>query len=494
MRSAGQRARASGTPGARSNASTPGPHSASPRRGSNPNANDDRVIKQTWAPTRNTLYVFDSLELRRAEFVSSGSPPVSEYDLTKWTEVPYLFVNGVRVARIVYHDSTPEIGGDQTHIFFELGDHLGSTNIVIDKVTGELVERGTYQAYGVTESDYRPGRWEHFREDYKFTGKEEDVEVGLQYFGKRFLSAHLQRWVSADPLGVHSPGSADLNLYAYVSGQPLKSVDPQGLCGSGQECNPTSGSQGQGNRAAHEQTSAPPTSQFSATRQATHSCKGGSAFCDSSGNVVEHATYAGAEGAGSRAPASGTDPRQHFNLDQQSKSAIGDAATFTACLGGMLAGGLCAAGDSSGSGYTREQAQTNLAIVGMTRMGTASVKSGGMRATAKPKPAAKSASKKPRTADYRRRPITTADDVAQARVDLKQARAAREAIKKQLAEAKRDVVSAVNTRGGPRSTMAEVQEVAELRQALRSARLRVRSLRDHLQHLKDLYRRDRGKN
>ena len=125
--------------------------------------------------------------------------------------------------------TTPEIGGDQTHIFFELGDHLGSTNIVIDKVTGELVERGTYQAYGVTESDYRPGRWEHFREDYKFTGKEEDIEVGLQYFGKRFLSAHLQRWVSADPLEVHGIGSGDPNVYAYVSGQALKTIDPLGL-------------------------------------------------------------------------------------------------------------------------------------------------------------------------------------------------------------------------------------------------------------------------
>ena len=99
-------------------------------------------------------------------------------------------------------------------------------------MTGELVERGTYQAYGVTESDYRPGRWEHFREDYKFTGKEEDVEVGLQYFGKRFLSAHLQRWVTADPLAVHAPGAADLNLYAYVRGRALKAVDPAGLCDS----------------------------------------------------------------------------------------------------------------------------------------------------------------------------------------------------------------------------------------------------------------------
>jgi RHS repeat-associated protein len=63
----------------------------------------------------------------------------------------------------------------------------------------------------------------------RFTGKEEDVEVGLQYFGKRYLSPYLGRWISADPLAVHSPGSADLNLYAYVHGAVLKAIDPFGL-------------------------------------------------------------------------------------------------------------------------------------------------------------------------------------------------------------------------------------------------------------------------
>jgi len=63
----------------------------------------------------------------------------------------------------------------------------------------------------------------------RFTGKEEDVEVGLQYFGKRFLSPYLGRWISADPLGVHEPGDADLNFYAYVRGHVLATVDPLGL-------------------------------------------------------------------------------------------------------------------------------------------------------------------------------------------------------------------------------------------------------------------------
>src|SRR5690606_7270448 len=98
------------------------------------------------------------------------------------------------------------------------------------KATGRLVERSTYEAYGGTEIDYRPERWKSFREDYRFTGKEEDVEAGLIYFGKRFLNPLLNRWVSADPLAIHGLG-ADSNVYAYVSGRTLQSVDPLGLEG-----------------------------------------------------------------------------------------------------------------------------------------------------------------------------------------------------------------------------------------------------------------------
>jgi RHS repeat-associated protein len=91
-----------------------------------------------------------------------------------------------------------------------------------------MVERATYQAFGAIESDYRPTRWGGFREDYKFTGKEEDIEVGLTYFGARYYQAHLGRWASADPLTIHALGS-DLNPYAYVNGRVMSHVDPFGL-------------------------------------------------------------------------------------------------------------------------------------------------------------------------------------------------------------------------------------------------------------------------
>jgi len=58
-------------------------------------------------------------------------------------------------------------------------------------------------AYGGIESDYRPARWGSFREPYKFSGKEEDIEVGLSYFGARYYSTALGRWMSPDAVTIH---------------------------------------------------------------------------------------------------------------------------------------------------------------------------------------------------------------------------------------------------------------------------------------------------
>jgi RHS repeat-associated protein len=205
-------------------------------------ASDERILKtaRDGGDSVHTVYVFDSLELRRARFEGSDytTTVASEAGLTE-TEVPYLFAHGVRLARVVYGqdgDGEPRLASSgQQHVFFELGDHLGSTSVVLDKATSELVERASFQAYGAKESDYRPERWKGFREDYGFTGKEEDVEVGLQYFGKRFLSPYLGRWASADPLTVHALGG-DLNVHAYVSGAVLKNTDPLGLCSTANPC------------------------------------------------------------------------------------------------------------------------------------------------------------------------------------------------------------------------------------------------------------------
>jgi YD repeat-containing protein len=88
-------------------------------------AKDNRVLK-TATDARGTslytAYVFESLELRRAAFDGTN------YQDTVWTEVPYLFSHGVRLARVHYATTdAPTATSGQIHVLMELPDHLGSS-------------------------------------------------------------------------------------------------------------------------------------------------------------------------------------------------------------------------------------------------------------------------------------------------------------------------------------------------------------------------------
>jgi len=92
------------------------------------------------------------------------------------------------------------------------------------------------------ESDYYPwgGELQFVNNDsnhYRFTGKERDTETGLDYFGARYYSNGLGRWVSADwspaPIPVPYADLGDpqsLNLYGYVRNTPVSRMDRDGHC------------------------------------------------------------------------------------------------------------------------------------------------------------------------------------------------------------------------------------------------------------------------
>jgi RHS repeat-associated protein len=186
-------------------------------------AGGTRVLRASTPDGEATTYsaeIFPSLRLNHAQWLGTS------YEDTVDTESVYLTLGSAAFGRVVYNPDAPNIAG-ALHVYLELTDSLGSASIVIDKDTSELVERTTYLAYGALDSDYRPDRWQDFREDYKFTGKEGDVEVGLTYFGARYYSPSLGRWISTDPLSIHEMGG-DLNPYAYVRGRVTVATDPDG--------------------------------------------------------------------------------------------------------------------------------------------------------------------------------------------------------------------------------------------------------------------------
>ena len=183
-----------------------------------------RVLKTSQAGGNapfHTLEVFPSLRVERTTYDEPGG----DYVRTAAVETGYLAGAGK-----VYYGGANLPGAVQgrARVALFVGDRLGSTSVLLDKRTSEVMEKIVVDANGNTESDYRPARWNRAREPYRFTGKEEDVEVGLTYFGARYLSSNLRRWLSPDPLTIHG-AAADTNPYAYVGGRTLAAVDPWGL-------------------------------------------------------------------------------------------------------------------------------------------------------------------------------------------------------------------------------------------------------------------------
>ncbi len=194
-------------------------------------ASNQRTLKTTTfrgaesGTERTALYVYPG-DFERRGLVTSMSG--TSYDAVSGdTETQY----GVGGARIVWRDGDRDDTLDRDQrVTIALTDLIQSTTAVIDLATGELVESGSYYAHGARET-YRSNETETVTpEPMGFTGKEADEEVGLTYFGHRYLMAHLGRWASPDPLQTHAVGGGEaVNGYHYVGGNLLQARDPLGL-------------------------------------------------------------------------------------------------------------------------------------------------------------------------------------------------------------------------------------------------------------------------
>jgi RHS repeat-associated protein len=120
-------------------------------------------------------------------------------------------------------------------------DHLGTPRMVTDSAAN-VIGWHDYLPFGEEIPSGIGGRtnfWGATNDNVnqKFTGKERDVETGLDYFGARYFSAAQGRFTGADwayaPRPVPYANLLDpqtLNLYAYVRNNSLSLFDPNGHC------------------------------------------------------------------------------------------------------------------------------------------------------------------------------------------------------------------------------------------------------------------------
>jgi len=64
------------------------------------------------------------------------------------------------------------------------------------------------------------------KQPYGYTGREWDKELGLYYYRARYYDPKGGRFISKDPIGF---AGGDVNLYRYVSNNPVNATDPSGL-------------------------------------------------------------------------------------------------------------------------------------------------------------------------------------------------------------------------------------------------------------------------
>ena len=132
----------------------------------------------------------------------------------------YFYLNG---AKLAYLQGT-------SSLYFYYGDHLGTTRMMTDG-SGNVCYDADYFPWGDEDHVFT----NTCSQNYKFTGKERDPDLGVYNMGARFYQDAMARFYSpdwsadAEPIPyarISDPQS--LNLYAYARNNPLLFLDPDG--------------------------------------------------------------------------------------------------------------------------------------------------------------------------------------------------------------------------------------------------------------------------
>jgi RHS repeat-associated protein len=176
-----------------------------------------RVIKSLWGGD-GTIYWY-----------GAGGEILAESDLGGYLKSEYVYFNGKRLART---DNPTDAATAQLRYY--IGDHLGSTSMVMDETFTAVEEDTDYYPFGAIANSDGLGDLNHFM----FTGKERDTETGNDYFGARYFASNMGRfmtpdWEDGEPEPIPYALWEDpqtLNLYAYVENNPTSKADPNGHC------------------------------------------------------------------------------------------------------------------------------------------------------------------------------------------------------------------------------------------------------------------------
>jgi len=176
----------------------------------------------------NTMAVTYDYRNRPVSRSINGTATYFIYD--GWSLIGEYNVSGALLQKYIHGVNIDEILAkiDSTGTVFYHQDGLGST-VALTNSSGALAESYQYDVFGkviISDNSGSPIANSAYSNRFMFTGREWIAEVGLYDYRNRVYSADLGRFIQTDPIRFDA---GDVNLYRYVSNNPINFVDPLGL-------------------------------------------------------------------------------------------------------------------------------------------------------------------------------------------------------------------------------------------------------------------------
>jgi RHS repeat-associated protein len=168
-------------------------------------------VSDLWSLSSDTLFFYD------------GCNMVQEQNATGVVQKSYVW--GLDLSQS--QEGAGGVGGllsvvDSGEVYHFLYDSNGNVGQVVKASDGSIVAHYEYDPFGILLKSYGVMKDAN---PIRFSTKYYDIETDLYYYGYRYYSPNLGRWISRDPMGERS----GLNIYAFVLNNSLNFIDYIGL-------------------------------------------------------------------------------------------------------------------------------------------------------------------------------------------------------------------------------------------------------------------------
>jgi len=153
-------------------------------------------------------------------FFNMGTSQLEAYNVTNATASSTIHEPGI-------DRPFAEIGSNGSVAFFYHQDWLGNV-VLLTGASANTVESYSYSVWGQPTAKDAGGQTVTTtpKSRFLFTAREYDPETALYHYRARAYSPQIGRFLQTDPIDF---GGGDVNLFRYVSNNPVNWVDPLGL-------------------------------------------------------------------------------------------------------------------------------------------------------------------------------------------------------------------------------------------------------------------------